>query len=178
MIALPCTGACLGRLHLPCILLLHTHILIACDTQVLALCGVCLLCAAALSGADQSPEPAKSGTELDKAIEANVEAQDYAEETAPVRAQIIKGEPAALIASGTGDISTTGAPLMEMPFCGPIDSMGRWQDRAVSIAELGSLADKRDVIQKSDPVPAFASCLSSLDSSLKRNPGSRPSCLS
>ncbi len=60
------------------------------------------------SQAAPAPEPAKSGAELDKAIKANVEAQDYQEETAPVRAQIIKGEPAALIASGTGDISTIG----------------------------------------------------------------------
>ena len=77
-------------------------------TQVLALCGVCLFCTTALSWAAPGPAPGKSGAELDKAIEANVEAQDYAEETAPVRAQIIKGEPAALISSGTGDISTTG----------------------------------------------------------------------
>ncbi|CAL5218414.1 g90 [Coccomyxa viridis] len=76
--------------------------------KVLALFGVILLCTAALSWAETTPEPAKSGAELDKAIESNVEAQDYAEETAPVRAQIIKGEPAALISSGTGDISTTG----------------------------------------------------------------------
>ena len=75
---------------------------------MLALCGVCLLCTAALSWAEPGAEPAKSGAELDKAINSNVEAQDYAEETAPVRAQIIKGEPAALISSGTGDISTTG----------------------------------------------------------------------
>lgn len=57
----------------------------------------------------QAPAPAKSGAELEKAIEANVEAQDYQEETVPVNAQVIKAEPAALIASGTGDISTTGA---------------------------------------------------------------------
>ena len=82
-----------------------------CYAQVLALFGVCLLCTAALSQAETTPEPAKSGAELDKAIETNVEAQDYAEETTPVRAQIIKGEPAALISSGTGDISTTGAFL-------------------------------------------------------------------
>ena len=56
-----------------------------------------------------APQPAKSGAELEKAIEANVEAQDYQEETVPVNAQVIKAEPAALIASGTGDISTTGA---------------------------------------------------------------------
>ena len=56
----------------------------------------------------QAPAPAKSGAELEKAIEANVEAQDYQEETVPVNAQVIKAEPAALIASGTGDISTTG----------------------------------------------------------------------
>lgn len=37
-----------------------------------------------------------------------MEAQDYQEETVPVNAQVIKGEPAAMIASGTGDISTTG----------------------------------------------------------------------
>lgn len=75
---------------------------------MLALCGLCLLCTAVSSQAAPAPEPAKSGAELDKAIKANVEAQDYQEETAPIRAQIIKGEPAALIASGTGDISTIG----------------------------------------------------------------------
>ena len=85
--------------------------------QVLALCGVCLLCTATLCWAESTPEPAKSGAELDKAIETNVEAQDYAEETTPVRAQIIKGEPAALISSGTGDISTTGALLQRHPLC-------------------------------------------------------------
>ena len=73
-----------------------------------ALCALCLLCIAATSQAAPAPLPAKSGTELEEAIESNVEAQDYQEETTAVRAQIIKGEPAALIASGTGDISTTG----------------------------------------------------------------------
>ncbi len=75
---------------------------------MLALCALCLLCIAATAQAAPAPQPAKSGTELEEAIEANVEAQDYQEETTAVRAQIVKGEPAALIASGTGDISTTG----------------------------------------------------------------------
>ena len=82
--------------------------MLCCHAQVLALLGLCLLWTAAVSHAANSTEPAKSGADLEKAIEANVEAQDYQEETAPVRAQIIKSEPAALIASGTGDISTTG----------------------------------------------------------------------
>ncbi|CAK0736969.1 hypothetical protein CVIRNUC_000833 [Coccomyxa viridis] len=76
--------------------------------KVLALFAMCLLCIAATAQAAPAPQPAKSGTELEEAIEANVEAQDYQEETTAVRAQIVKGEPAALIASGTGDISTTG----------------------------------------------------------------------
>ena len=88
---------------------MRPHILVM--RRCLLCFGVCLLCTAALSQAETTPEPAKSGAELDKAIETNVEAQDYAEETTPVRAQIIKGEPAALISSGTGDISTTGAFL-------------------------------------------------------------------
>ena len=74
-----------------------------------ALCSLLLCTAIALAAAATAPEPAKSGAELEKAIEANVEAQDYQEETQPVSAQIIKAEPAALLASGTGDISTTGA---------------------------------------------------------------------
>ena len=73
------------------------------------LCSLLLCTALAHAAAAIAPEPAKSGTELENAIEANVEAQDYQEETQPVSAQIIKAEPAALIASGTGDISTTGA---------------------------------------------------------------------
>lgn len=72
--------------------------------------AACVLCAPTLlEAAAPAPQPAKSGAELEKAIEANVEAQDYQEETVPVNAQVIKAEPAALIASGTGDISTTGA---------------------------------------------------------------------
>nr|QOL01068.1 putative extracellular protein CSOL_002 [Pseudococcomyxa simplex] len=71
--------------------------------------AACVLCAPTLlEAAAPAPQPAKSGAELEKAIEANVEAQDYQEETVPVNAQVIKAEPAALIASGTGDISTTG----------------------------------------------------------------------
>jgi hypothetical protein len=68
-----------------------------------------LIAGAVARAATPAPQPGKSGTELDKAVEANVEAQDFQEETAPVYAQIIKAESAALIASGTGDISTTGA---------------------------------------------------------------------
>ena len=88
---------------------------------MLALCALCLLCIAATTQAAPAPQPAKSGTELEEAIEANVEAQDYQEETTAVRAQIVKGEPAALIASGTGDISTTGDSLTRMlpQPCGP-----------------------------------------------------------
>ena len=37
-----------------------------------------------------------------------MEAQDFQEETEPVKAQVIKAEPAALIASGTGDIAPSG----------------------------------------------------------------------
>ena len=50
----------------------------------------------------------QTGQALDDAIEANSEAQDYNEETLPVTAQIVKEEPAIEIASGTGDIDTTG----------------------------------------------------------------------
>ncbi len=89
-----------------------------CHAQVLALLGLCLLCTVAVSrAANSADEPAKSGADLEKAIEANVEAQDYQEETAPVRAQIVKGEPAALLASGTGDISTTGMCRHLRPMC-------------------------------------------------------------
>lgn len=84
--------------------------------QVLALCGLCLLCTAAFAQKAPGPEPAKSGAELEKAIKANVEAQDYQEETTPIKAQIIKGEPAALIASGTGDISTIGVMQLQASF--------------------------------------------------------------
>jgi hypothetical protein len=83
----------------------------ACLGQACAAALALLLCAAhtAAAAAATAPEPGKSGAELEKAIEANVEAQDMQEETTPVNAQIIKAEPAAALASGTGDISTTGA---------------------------------------------------------------------
>lgn len=58
--------------------------------------------------AAQSTEPAKSGTSLEDAVEANSEAQDYKEDTKPVKAQVVKQEPAVMISSGTGDIDTTG----------------------------------------------------------------------
>lgn len=58
--------------------------------------------------ADLQGEKPQSGQALDDAIEANSEAQDYNEETEPVKAQIVKEEPAVLIASGTGDVDTTG----------------------------------------------------------------------
>lgn len=85
----------------------------ACLGQACAAALALLLCTALVHTvtAAGAPEPGKSGAELEKAIEANVEAQDMQEETTPVSAQIIKAEPAAQIASGTGDISTTGKPL-------------------------------------------------------------------
>lgn len=58
--------------------------------------------------AAQSTEAAKSGEELTEAVEANSEAQDYNEKTKPVKAQVVKQEPAAMLASGTGDLDTTG----------------------------------------------------------------------
>ena len=61
--------------------------------------------------AAKSTETAKSGEELAEAVEANSEAQDYNEKTKPVKAQIVKQEPAAMIASGTGDLDTTGTHL-------------------------------------------------------------------
>ena len=58
--------------------------------------------------AAQSTETAKSGEDLTEAVEANSEAQDYNEKTKPVKAQVVKQEPAAMLASGTGDLDTTG----------------------------------------------------------------------
>ena len=58
--------------------------------------------------AAESTETAKSGEELTEAVEANSEAQDYNEKTKPVKAQVVKQEPAAMLASGTGDLDTTG----------------------------------------------------------------------
>lgn len=58
--------------------------------------------------AAKSKELAKSGEELAEAVETNSEAQDYNEKTMPVKAQVVKQEPAAMIASGTGDLDTTG----------------------------------------------------------------------
>ena len=77
----------------------------------LALCALVFSAAALTAAAAPAPEPGLSGAELESAIEANVEAQDFQEETEPVKAQVIKAEPAALIASGTGDISTTGQQI-------------------------------------------------------------------
>ena len=85
--------------------------------QVLAAWSVvaaCLLCAALHTHAAPAPKPGLSGAELEEAIEANVEAQSFQEETTPVEAQIIKAEPAALIASGTGDISTIGEKFIRV----------------------------------------------------------------
>lgn len=53
-------------------------------------------------------EKPQSGQALDDAIEANSEAQDYNEDTNPVKAQIVQEEPAVMLASGTGDLDTTG----------------------------------------------------------------------
>lgn len=60
------------------------------------------------TAAAASNEPVKTGEALVDAVEANSEAQDYKEEAKPVKAQVVQQEPAALIASGTGDIDTTG----------------------------------------------------------------------
>lgn len=57
-----------------------------------------------------STAAAISGEALTDAVEANSESQDYNEETKPIKAQVIKEEPAAMIASGTGDLDTTGMP--------------------------------------------------------------------
>lgn len=63
------------------------------------------------SEAAKSTEPIKSGNDLAEAVEANSEAQDYNEASKPVKAQVIKEEPAAMIASGTGDLDTTGIEI-------------------------------------------------------------------
>ena len=63
------------------------------------------------SEAAKSGETAKSGQELADAVEANSEAQDYNEKTKPVKAQVVMQEPAAMIASGTGDLDTTGGSV-------------------------------------------------------------------
>jgi len=60
------------------------------------------------SEAAKSSEKAKAGQELADAVAANSEAQDYNEKTKPVKAQVVMQEPAAMIASGTGDLDTTG----------------------------------------------------------------------
>jgi hypothetical protein len=61
-----------------------------------------------VSGEETKP---LSGAELDKKVEENIEQQDYLREKgAPVIAQIIKQEPKAELASGTGDVSVTGVP--------------------------------------------------------------------
>ncbi|KAK9821811.1 hypothetical protein WJX81_008502 [Elliptochloris bilobata] len=77
--------------------------------------------ATSAAGADAKALVAKTGAELERAVEANVEAQDYQEETSPVKAQVVQGEPAALLASGTGDISTTGDCQEELDqWCGAV----------------------------------------------------------
>lgn len=48
------------------------------------------------------------GAALAAAIDENSEAQEFKEETIPVSAQVIKGEKAAVLNAGTGDVSTTG----------------------------------------------------------------------
>lgn len=57
----------------------------------------------------KSKEEAKSGEDLAEAVEINSGAQDYNEKAKPIKAQVVKQEPAAMIASGTGDLDTTGA---------------------------------------------------------------------
>ena len=52
-----------------------------------------------------------AGEELKKQIDDNSEAQEYKENTKPVKAQIVKQEAAANLESGTGDVSTTGANI-------------------------------------------------------------------
>ena len=69
----------------------------------------------AASEAEKSTEQAKSGDALEDAVEANSEAQDYKEDTKPVKAQIVKQEPAVMIASGTGDVDTAGE-LCDTPY--------------------------------------------------------------
>lgn len=72
-----------------------------------ALCLLGLLLVGGAYGEEQKP---LSGEALDKKIEENVETQDYLREKGTqVIAQIIKQEQPAEVASGTGDVSVTGA---------------------------------------------------------------------
>lgn len=59
--------------------------------------------------AAQSKDSAKSGEALEDAVEANSEAQDFKESANPVKAQVVKQAAAVMLASGTGDIDTTGS---------------------------------------------------------------------
>eukprot|EP00884_Botryococcus_braunii_P022595 jgi/Botrbrau1/9019/Bobra.0148s0119.1 len=70
--------------------------------------GFVLLGLALLCGVSAEETKALSGAELDKKVEENIENQDYLREKGTqVIAQIIKQEPQAEIASGTGDVSVT-----------------------------------------------------------------------
>jgi hypothetical protein len=73
---------------------------------------VCLACAAALlllaSSAIAEDAKPVSGEELKKKVEENIEAQDYLREASKVVAQVIKQEAPAELASGTGDVASTG----------------------------------------------------------------------
>ncbi len=77
---------------------------------------VCLACIAALLllASSATAEDAKpvSGEELKQKVEENIEAQDYLREASKVVAQVIKQEAPAELASGTGDVASTGnAPV-------------------------------------------------------------------
>lgn len=57
------------------------------------------------------------GNELERAVAENADAQDYREDPlVPVVAQVVGQEPAAELANGDADLSTTGQALTSM-FC-------------------------------------------------------------
>ena len=66
---------------------------------------------------DATDADVKTGQALTDAIEANSEAQDYNEDTEVVKAQVVKEEPAVEIASGTGDVDTTGKLFYAVIIC-------------------------------------------------------------
>lgn len=101
---------------------------------------------AAATGKKEDAGKGQTGQALDDAIEANSEAQDYNEETKPVKAQIVKEEPAVTIASGTGDLDTTGVPpCSHFPLVYQNQSMSKlspscfcWVSQGTSQPDIGS----------------------------------------
>lgn len=101
--------------------------------------GLALLC-----GVSGEETKALSGAELEKKVEENIENQDYLREKGTqVIAQIIKQEPQAEIASGTGDVSVTGGSqrchIPFLKFVGPaqLDSFGFGRSHALLDAFWG-----------------------------------------